>query len=256
MHARRSGGAGTSRRPRRRNGNRTAVWRKQRESVARFRVVFPFYRQGVVWGPGFAHRSIDPRRLHLRQHERHKGAVARGWRGLGRTGTVYLATDGEGEAIAWRLGELLGESEARGGRVTFSEVTPATVERPRGSDYDLVHAPAARRRLDRVVSSTVSCCTRRRGSIGAGRRRGRRRCLPAPLVRALRPADGRLDAALARAAPAGFGSVGDRSSRPAASARRWWRQPTRPLCPVTTVQDGDDDADEFLALPLQLADRD
>ena len=65
-----------------------------------------------------------------------------------------------------------------------------------------------------------------------------------------------LDAAPARAAPAGFGSVGDRSSRPAASARRWWRQPTRPLCPMTTVQDGDDDADEFLALPLQLADRD
>ena len=97
--------------------------------------------------------------------------------GLGRNGTVYLATDldREGEAIAWHLRELLGGSEERFRRVTFSEITPAAVqaafERPRGIDYDLVHAQQARRFLDRVVGFTVSplLSRRLRAGLSAGR---------------------------------------------------------------------------------------
>ncbi len=80
---------------------------------------------------------------------------------IGRNGTVYLylATDREGEAIAWHLRELLGGSEERFRRVTFSEITPAAVqaafERPRGIDYDLVHAQQARRFLRRSRSPST-----------------------------------------------------------------------------------------------------
>ena len=57
----------------------------------------------------------------------------------------------------------------------FSEITPAAVraafERPRGIDYDLVHAQQARRFLDRVVGFTVSplLSRRLRASLSAGR---------------------------------------------------------------------------------------
>ena len=106
-----------------------------------------------------------------------KAKVVRELRGLGRGGTVYLATDldREGEAIAWHLRELLGGSEERFRRVTFSEVTPAAVqsafERSRRIDYDLVHAPQARRLLDRVVGFTVSpqLSRRLRAGLSAGR---------------------------------------------------------------------------------------
>ena len=106
-----------------------------------------------------------------------KSKVVRELQGLGRNGTVYLATDldREGEAIAWHLRELLGGSEERFRRVTFSEITPAAVqaafERPRGIDYDLVHAQQARRFLDRVVGFTVSplLSRRLRAGLSAGR---------------------------------------------------------------------------------------
>ena len=106
-----------------------------------------------------------------------KAKVVRELSGLGRDGTVYLATDldREGEAIAWHLRELLGGSEERFRRVTFSEITPAAVqaafERPRGIDYDLVHAQQARRFLDRVVGFTVSplLSRRLRAGLSAGR---------------------------------------------------------------------------------------
>ena len=106
-----------------------------------------------------------------------KAKVVRELQGLGRNGTVYLATDldREGEAIAWHLRELLGGSEERFRRVTFSEITPAAVqaafERPRGIDYDLVHAQQARRFLDRVVGFTVSplLSRRLRAGLSAGR---------------------------------------------------------------------------------------
>ena len=97
--------------------------------------------------------------------------------GLGRNDTVYLATDlaREGAAIAWHQRELLGGSEERFRRVTFSEVTPAAVqaafERPHRIDYDLVHAQQARRLLDRVVGFTISplLSRRLRAGLSAGR---------------------------------------------------------------------------------------
>ena len=106
-----------------------------------------------------------------------KAKVVRELQGLGRTGTVYLATDldREGEAIAWHLRELLGGAEQRFRRVTFSEITPAAVRaafgQPRGIDYDLVHAQQARRFLDRVVGFTVSplLSRRLRAGLSAGR---------------------------------------------------------------------------------------
>ncbi|MDE2906566.1 MAG: toprim domain-containing protein, partial [Acidobacteriota bacterium] len=106
-----------------------------------------------------------------------KAKVVRELRSLGRSGTVWLATDldREGEAIAWHLRDLLGGSENRFRRVTFSEITPAAVraafERPRAIDYDLVHAQQARRFLDRVVGFTVSplLSRRLRAGLSAGR---------------------------------------------------------------------------------------
>ena len=106
-----------------------------------------------------------------------KSKVVRELRGLGRSGTVWLATDldREGEAIAWHLRDLLGGSEERFRRVTFSEITPAAVraafDTPRRIDYDLVHAQQARRFLDRVVGFTVSplLSRRLRAGLSAGR---------------------------------------------------------------------------------------
>ena len=91
-----------------------------------------------------------------------KERIASELRRAGRAGVVYLATDldREGEAIAWHLRELLGGSEDRFRRVTFSEITPDAVRAafaaPRGIDYDLVRAQQARRFLDRLVGFTVS----------------------------------------------------------------------------------------------------
>ncbi len=106
-----------------------------------------------------------------------KAKVVRELRSIGRGGVVWLATDldREGEAIAWHLRDLLGGSEDRFRRVTFSEITPAAVraafESPRGIDYDLVRAQQARRFLDRVVGFTVSplLSRRLRAGLSAGR---------------------------------------------------------------------------------------
>ena len=92
-------------------------------------------------------------------------------------GVIYLATDldREGEAIAWHLRDLLGGSEDRYRRVTFSEITPdairAAFASPRAIDYALVDAQQARRFLDRVVGYTVSPLLSRRFSarLSAGR---------------------------------------------------------------------------------------
>ena len=106
-----------------------------------------------------------------------KAKVVRELRSIGCNGVVWLATDldREGEAIAWHLRDLLGGSEDRFRRVTFSEITPAAVraafESPRGIDYDLVRAQQARRFLDRVVGFTVSplLSRRLRAGLSAGR---------------------------------------------------------------------------------------
>ena len=106
-----------------------------------------------------------------------KAKVVRELRSIGRGGTVWLATDldREGEVIAWRLRDLLGGSEDRFRRLTFSEITPEAVraafEGPRGIDYDLVRAQQARRFLGRVVGFTVSplLSRRLRAGLSAGR---------------------------------------------------------------------------------------
>ena len=106
-----------------------------------------------------------------------KAKVVRELRSIGRGGIVWLATDldREGEAIAWHLRDLLGGTEDRFRRVTFSEITPAALraafESPRGIDYDLVRAQQARRFLGRVVGFTVSplLSRRLRAGLSAGR---------------------------------------------------------------------------------------
>ncbi len=75
---------------------------------------------------------------------------------------VYLATDPdrEGEAIAWHLAALLGESNAKLYRISFNEITKDAVKKavsePRELDLSLVDAQQARRVLDRVAGYSVS----------------------------------------------------------------------------------------------------
>jgi DNA topoisomerase I len=75
--------------------------------------------------------------------------------------TLWLATDPdrEGEAIAWHLAELLGNSEAPK-RVVFHEITEEAIKEafknPRDLDLKLVDAQQARRILDRLVGYKLS----------------------------------------------------------------------------------------------------
>lgn len=75
---------------------------------------------------------------------------------------IYLATDPdrEGEAISWHLAAALGLSEGEYYRVTFNEITKATVKasikEPRELDMNLVDAQQARRVLDRMVGYSIS----------------------------------------------------------------------------------------------------
>lgn len=76
--------------------------------------------------------------------------------------SVLLATDPdrEGEAISWHLAQLLSLDPASLCRVTFREITRATVlssvQKPRAVDMGLVEAQTARRILDRLVGYRVS----------------------------------------------------------------------------------------------------
>ena len=76
--------------------------------------------------------------------------------------TIYLATDldREGEAIAWHLKEVIGDTGAPYKRVVFNEITKpaiqAAFETPSELDQDRVDAQQARRFLDRVVGFMVS----------------------------------------------------------------------------------------------------
>ncbi len=92
-----------------------------------------------------------------------KRDVVKGLRRLaGRKGAVVLATDRdrEGEAIAWRLQQLLGGPAARFARVTFSEITEPAIRgvfrEPRRLDMALVRAQLTRRFVDRLVGWRVS----------------------------------------------------------------------------------------------------
>ena len=77
-----------------------------------------------------------------------RAKVVRELRSVGRDDVVYLATDldRKRETIAWHLRDLLGESEDRFRRVTFSEITPAAVraafERPQADRLRLGACPA------------------------------------------------------------------------------------------------------------------
>lgn len=73
---------------------------------------------------------------------------------------VFLATDPdrEGEAIAWHIGNLLGEKAPK--RISFHEITESAVKdalvHPRTINADLVDAQQARRVLDRLVGYKLS----------------------------------------------------------------------------------------------------
>jgi len=76
--------------------------------------------------------------------------------------TIYLATDldREGEAIAWHLKEVIGNTGAPYKRVVFNEITKSAIqaafEQPSELDQSRVDAQQARRFLDRVVGFMVS----------------------------------------------------------------------------------------------------
>jgi DNA topoisomerase-1 len=76
---------------------------------------------------------------------------------------LWLASDPdrEGEAIAWHIAELLGESKGQVvKRVVFHEITPEAIKEafahPREIDMKLVDAQQARRVLDRLVGYKLS----------------------------------------------------------------------------------------------------
>lgn len=75
---------------------------------------------------------------------------------------IYLATDldREGEAIAWHLKEVIGDTGAQYKRVVFNEITKTAIqaafEKPSILDQARVDAQQARRFLDRVVGFMVS----------------------------------------------------------------------------------------------------
>lgn len=93
---------------------------------------------------------------------------------------IYLATDPdrEGEAIAWHVGQIIGELDNQKTgkekkksshpviqssslqRIVFHEITKSAIEKalenPRGIDMDLVSAQQARRILDRIVGYKLS----------------------------------------------------------------------------------------------------
>ena len=75
---------------------------------------------------------------------------------------IYLATDldREGEAIAWHLREIIGDSKKQYRRVVFNEITKKAIqsafEQPSELNMNRVNAQQARRFLDRVVGFMVS----------------------------------------------------------------------------------------------------
>ena len=75
---------------------------------------------------------------------------------------VYLAPDPdrEGEAIAWHVAELIGDSNTNIQRIQFNEITAKAVkealEHPRPLNVNLFNAQQARRILDRLVGYKIS----------------------------------------------------------------------------------------------------
>jgi len=79
-----------------------------------------------------------------------------------RSSRVLLATDmdREGEAIAWHIKEVVGNSKVPIKRIIFNEITKSALEEavrnPRDIDMNKVNAQQARRILDRLVGYLVS----------------------------------------------------------------------------------------------------
>ena len=73
---------------------------------------------------------------------------------------IYLASDPEGEAIAWHLSFILGVDPKENCRIVFHEITkPAIAEaihHPRPINMEQVDAQQARRMLDRIVGYKLS----------------------------------------------------------------------------------------------------
>lgn len=75
---------------------------------------------------------------------------------------IYFATDPdrEGEAISWHLASIIGDDAKKAKRVSFNEITKATVKEaikhPREINMDLVNSQQARRILDRIVGYKIS----------------------------------------------------------------------------------------------------
>jgi DNA topoisomerase-1 len=89
---------------------------------------------------------------------------------------VYMATDREGEAIAWHIVQAINiPKKTPIHRVTFTEITPNAVKQaiaqPRDIDMSLVDAQQARRILDRLVGYRLSrvLWKRVRRGLSAGR---------------------------------------------------------------------------------------
>lgn len=91
-----------------------------------------------------------------------KKAIVKELKQLARKQTVWLASDedGEGEAIAWHLFEVLGLKKENTKRIVFHEITKDAIlhaiNNPRDIDKNLVDAQQARRVLDRLVGFEVS----------------------------------------------------------------------------------------------------
>ncbi len=119
---------------------------------------------GVDVAKNFEPQYVIPRDKRKRVNELKKLAAS--------SSVLYLATDPdrEGEAIAWHISELLGNSEVKNSkskvkskvvkRVVFHEITEEAIkdafDHPRELDLQLVNAQQARRILDRLVGYKLS----------------------------------------------------------------------------------------------------
>ena len=103
-------------------------------------------------------KDFEPRYIIPRDKKKRVNELKRAAKGAE---TLWLATDPdrEGEAIAWHLAGVLGDSKSTR-RVVFHEITESAIkeafENPKRIDIKLVDAQQARRILDRLVGYKLS----------------------------------------------------------------------------------------------------
>lgn len=134
-------------------------------------------RDLATWGTplrlGLDLDTMDPKYIEMKE----KQEVIENLRSLAsETKNIYLATDPdrEGEAIAFHIKEVIGETKAKMLRVAFHEITKESVldavSHPRDLDYDLIHSQETRRILDRIIGFRLSYLTNKKISArSAGR---------------------------------------------------------------------------------------